>query len=359
MTTIKFACAFFAASLAGSLAVAAQQSLLASAQPDPSASSQPIQLDVVVDTKYGEPVSNLGQQDFTILDNKSPRPITSFKLVTPAEEPVSVILFIDAVNTPYELVGDMRNQTEKFLKAKEGVLAHPTSIAVFTDDGVQLPRAFSTNGMELSDDLDHRTIGLHKITLNNEFSGGDRLTLSIKALHQLALFAARLPGRKLILWISPGFPLASGPRLSGLTPQFEEAIFRDVTYFSGQLRQNNITLYNINPVGTGQSTFSANYFQNFVKGVTRPDEAQLADLSVQVLSAQTGGLALVSDNDVQAQIAKCLLDADSWYEITFDPPPTNKPNEYHHIEFKIDQPGLIARTRTGYYSNTVAAGHPY
>jgi VWFA-related protein len=352
MSALKFVCALFAASLTASLPAPAQQLHLSTQQPSPSASSHPIQLDVVVDTKSGQPVNNLGQQDFTILDNKSPRPITSFKVVTPAEEPVSVILFIDAVNTPYELVADMRNQTEKFLKANEGVLAHPTSIAVFTDDGVQLPKAFSANGMELSDDLDHRTIGLHKITLNNEFSAGDRLTLSIKALHQLVLFAARLPGRKLILWISPGFPLASGPGLSGLTPQFGQAIFGDVTYFSGQLRQNNITLYNINPVGTGQSTFTANYYQNFVKGVTRPDQAQLADLSVQVLSTQTGGLALVSDNDVQAQIAKCLLDANSWYEITFDAPPADKPNEYHHIEFKLDQPNLMARSRTGYYSNT-------
>jgi len=354
MSATKFVCAVFATTLTASLPAAAQPLNPPTAQPNPSASFQSIQLDVVVDTKSGQPVSNLGQQDFTILDNKSPRPITSFKVVTPAQEPVSVILFIDAVNTPYELVGDMRNQTEKFLKAKEGVLAYPTSIAVFTDDGVQLPRAFSSNGMELSDDLDHRTIGLHKITLNNEFSAGDRLTLSIKALHQLTLFAAGLPGRKLILWISPGFPLASGPSLSGLTPQFEQAIFGDVTYFSGQLRQNNITLYNINPVGTGQSTFTANYYQNFVKGVTRPDQAQLADLSIQVLSVQSGGLALVSNNDVAAMIQKCLDDVNAWYEITFDPPPSDKPNQYHQIEFKLDQPGLIARSRTGYYSNTTA-----
>ncbi len=355
MSAIKFVYAVFAASLAAAILAPAQQLQLPTAQPSPAASSHPIKLDVVVNTKSGQPVNNLGQQDFTILDNKSPRPITSFKVVTPAEEPVSVILFIDAVNTPYELVGDLRNQTEKFLKANEGVLVHPTSIAVFTDDGIQLPKAFSTNGMELSDDLYHRTIGLHKITLNNEFSAGDRLTISIKALHQLVLFAARLPGRKLILWISPGFPLASGPGLSGLTPQFEQAIYGDVTYFSGQLRQNNITLYNINPVGTGQSTFTANYYQNFVKGVTRPDETQLADLSIQVLSVQSGGLALVSNNDVAGMIQKCLDDVNSWYEITFDAPPSDKPNEYHHIEFKLDQPGLMARTRTGYYANPAAA----
>jgi VWFA-related protein len=329
---------------------------LPTAQPRPSGSSHRIQLDVVVDTKSAQPVNYLGQQDFTILDNKSPRPITSFKVVTGSQEPVSVILFIDAVNTPYELVADLRNQTENLLKENEGALAHPTSIAVLTDDGVQLPNAFSANGMALSDDLEHRTIGLHEITRSDQWSAEDRLTICVKALHQLTQFASRLPGRKVILWISPGFPLASGPASASLTPKAEQAIFGDVTYFSGELRQNNITLYNINPVGASQPMFRANYYQNFVKGVARPDETQLADLSIQVLSVQSGGLALVSDNDVAGMIQKCLDDVNSWYEITFEPPPADKPNEYHHIEVRLDQPGLVARTRTGYYSNTAAAG---
>ncbi|MGA2909093.1 MAG: VWA domain-containing protein [Terracidiphilus sp.] len=359
MSALKFVCAVFAASLTASLPASAQQLLPPTAEPSPSASSHPIQLDVVVDAKSGQPVNSLGQQDFTILDNKSPRPVTSFKIVTGSQQHVSVILFIDAVNTPYELVADLRNRTEKFLKENEGALAHPTSIAILTDDGVQLPKAFSANGLALSDDLEQRTIGLHKITRSDAWSAGDRLTICIRALHQLTQFASRLPGRKVILWISPGFPLASGPGYSSLTPKAQQAIFGDVTYFSSELRQNNITLYNINPVGTGQSTFTANYYQNFLKGVTRPDETQLADLSIQVLSIQSGGLALVSNNDVAGMIQTCLTDVNSWYEITFDAPPTDKPNEYHHIEFKLDQPGLTARTRTGYYSNTTAGGPDY
>jgi VWFA-related protein len=359
MTVTKLACALFAAFLAAPLPSSAQLPLPAIAPPGPSSSSQQIHLDVVVDSKSGQPVNYLGQQDFTVLDNKSPRPITSFKVLTAAQEPLSVILFIDAVNTPYELVGDLRNQTEKFLKANEGALTHPTSIAVLTDDGVQLPKAFSTNGMALSNDLEHRQIGLRQFNDTTSFSAGDRFLISIKALHELNLFAARLPGRKIILWISPGFPLVSGPSYNPLTFKAEETIFRDVIYFSGELRQDRITLYNIDPVGTAQTTFSENYYQTFVKGVTKPVDAQLADLSVQVLSAQTGGLALVSDNDIAGMIQKCIADAKSWYEITFDPPPTGKPNEYHHIEVRVDQPGLVARTYTGYYANPVAAdtGH--
>jgi VWFA-related protein len=352
MTVIKFVCAVLALFFAGSLPAAAQQLQPSTSKSGPS--SDRIHLDVVVDTKSDQPVTDLHQQDFTILDNKSPRPITSFNVLTAAQEHVSVIVFIDAVNTPYELISFTRSQTEKFLKANEGTLAYPTSIAILTDDGIQLPKAFSANGMELSDDLEHRSIGLRQITRSSQWSAGDRLTLSVRALHQLTQFASRLPGRKLILWISPGFPLVSGPGYSTLTPKAEQAIFGDVTYFSTELRQNNITLYNINPVGSSQSVFSANYYENFLNGVAKPDDAQFADLSVQVLSTQSGGLALISNNDVTGMIQECLLDAASWYDITFDPPPADKPNEYHHIEIKVDRPGLVARTFTGYYANPTA-----
>jgi len=358
MTFSKLTCPLFASLLFVSvlpvaLPVAAQQPPPAVSTPAPP--SQQIKLDVVVDTKSGEPVTNLGRQDFTILVNKSPRPMTSFRALTSHDEPVKVIILIDAVNTPYELVAAVRNATESFLKRNGGALSNPTAIAVLTESGVDFQNAFSTNGMALSDDLEHRLIGLRLITQASQFSDSDRLKICIDALHQLAVFASSLPSRKIILWISPGFPLISGPAYASLTPKAEREIFRDVNYFSGVLRQNKITMYDIDPFGTSQSMFSENYYQNFVKGVARFEDAQLADLSVQVLSAQTGGLALVSDNDIPEQIAKCLLDADSWYEISFDPPPSDKPNEYHRIEIKLAQPGLVARTRNGYYSNPFAA----
>ena len=49
-------------------------------------------------------------------------------------------------------------------------------------------------------------------------------------------------------------------------------------------------------------------------------------------------------------LKKCVADADSWYEVTFDMAGAEQPNEYHKIEIKVDKPGLTARTQTGYYA---------
>jgi VWFA-related protein len=347
----KLVCALCATLFAGPLSSAAQQAPPAVSTPAPSPSSQQIKLEVVVDTKLGEPVTNLGQQDFTILDNKSQRPITGFKVVTAKQEPVEVIIFIDAVNTPYGLVAYVRDQTEKFFKNKEGTLAHPTNFAVFTDNGVEIEPKFSSNGIALSEILESEKTGLREINRSSQWGASDRLNLSVRALHQVTDYAASLPGRKIIIWMSPGFPLLSGPGIY-LTPKDEQGIFSDVLYFSSTLRQGHITLYDLNPVGVNESLVRANYYEDFLHGITRPEDAQFADLSIQVLSAQSGGLTLISNNDLAAQIQRCLLDVDSWYEISFDPPPPDKPNEYHRIEVKLAQPGLVARTRNGYYSNT-------
>ncbi len=354
MTQSKLFCILFASLLSATLPVTAQQSLPAIAPPGPSSSSQQIHLDVVVDSRSGEPVNNLRLQDFTILDNKSPRPITSFKVVTPAKEPVEVILLLDAVNTPFSLVSFMRSQTEKFLKANGGKLAHPTTIAVLRDKGVQTTGGFSTDGNSLSNALEHYNIGLRQITQGTQWTDNDRLTICLNALNKLNTYAANLPGRKLILWISPGFPLLSGPNYN-LTASEHQQVFGDIVFLSSQLRKSKITLYDVNPTGVSEGLFDSNYYLTFVKGIAKPDDAQFASIGIQVLSVQTGGLTLESESDVARMIERCVTDADSWYEIAFDPLPADKPNEYHHIDVRLGQPGLVARTRDGYYANPLAA----
>jgi VWFA-related protein len=117
------------------------------------------------------------------------------------------------------------------------------------------------------------------------------------------------------------------------------------------MRNANITLYNINPVGVSESLERTDFYQAFLKGVGRVTDVQPGDLGVQVLAIQSGGLATESNSDVNGMIRKCLADVDSWYEIGFDPTPADKPNQYHHLDVKVGQRDLVVRTRDGYYAN--------
>jgi VWFA-related protein len=338
-------CLFLVVLLPGMVTASAQQ-----IPPTAEASSRSVRLNVVVAGKSGSPVTGLQRQDFTLVDNKSPRPITSFKAVSVVQEPVQVILLIDAVNIDFNRVAYVREEVQKFLRANGGHLAHPTTIAVLTDKGTQMQKDFSSDGNALSASLDHYTIGLRQITRGTGIWGAnDRVQISLTAVRQLTAYAASAPGRTIVLWVSPGWPLLSGARIQ-LDSKQQQQIFDDVITFSTQLRQANVTLYNINPLGPGENLLRANYYQDFVKGVSKSEQTDLADLSLQVLTAQSGGLVLQGDSDVTGMLTRCLEDTASWYEITFDPPAAERPNEYHRVEITVDKPGLTARTRTGYYA---------
>jgi len=151
------------------------------------------------------------------------------------------------------------------------------------------------------------------------------------------------------VWISAGWPLISGPGVT-LSPQQGRQIFNDVVSFSNQLRQEDLTLFNVNPWGIGEALQRENYYQSFLKAPVNANSVDLAALGLQVLAIHSGG-GVDSSTDVTGTIEKCLNELRSWYEIDFDPLPADKPNEYHHIEVRLDQRDLTAHTADGYYAN--------
>ena len=316
-------------------------------------SAQSIRLNVHVAPKKGPETTGLQSTDFTVFDNHVAQPLQSFKAVTSNQEPVRVILLIDAVNTDFSRVTYARAQAQKFLKANNGRLENPTTIAVLTDRGTQIEKDFTTDGNALSSSLDRYTIGLRQITLSSGIWGADeRVNASLSAVRELMAYASTLPGRKILLWISPGWPLLSGVRIQ-LTSQQQKQIFANVVAFSNELQQSDVTLYSINPLGVSESLYRADYYQSFVKGVTTYSKTDLADLSLQVLAVQSGGLALNGSNDVVGGLETCVADLQSWYELTIPAARADRPNEYHQIDVKTDKPGLITRTRDGYYAPTL------
>ncbi len=346
MNIERIVCFLFALLLAAPACVPAQEVMPS----QNSTASQGIRIAVVVDTKSGQPAAGLTQQDFTVLDNKTPRPITSFKVVSAASEPVHVILLVDAVNMPYQALSYTRQGIEKFLKAHEGKLAYPTTLAILTDQGAKIVQDFSSDGNVLNDIFHSQQIGLREINRSSEWGGVERLQISLQAFRQLAGFAAGIPGRKVVLWISPGWPLISGPQVI-LSTRDGRQIFNDVVSISNQLRQDNLTLYNVNPWGVNESLGRADYYEAFLKAPANANDVEPGALGLQVLAIHSGGLAIESNSDVAGNIETCLNEFRSWYEIAFDPLPADRPNEYHHIEVRLDKRALTVHTTDGYYAN--------
>ena len=119
---------------------------------------------------------------------------------------------------------------------------------------------------------------------------------------------------------------------------------------STQLREAHVTLYSVDPLGASQGPLSTFYYQEFLKPVRKPSQVVLGDLGLQVLAVQSGGLALSSSNDIASLLQQCADDTKASYELSYTPPPSDAPNEFHAIQVKVAEPHLVARTRQGYYA---------
>ena len=317
-------------------------------QPAVPAPNGPIHLNVEVTTHSGDPVPNLPQSAFTVLDNGKPQPIQSFRAVTADQAKTSVMLVVDAVNIPYIQLAYERNQIDAFLKANDGKLAVPTSILIFTDTGTQTT-GFTTNGNELSQTFDQKEIGLRDLRRSAGFWGAaERMDISLKTMEAILERARSLPGRKVILWVSPGWPLLSGPAVQ-LTFNQEQSFFHTIVAISNVVREGDITIYAVDPLGAVESPGRTFYYEEFLKGVSKPSQVYPGDVGLQVLAVQSGGLVLTGSNDIRALLQHCISDTRTFYEITYAPPPSDAHDEYHKVEVRVAAPDAKARTLQGYY----------
>jgi VWFA-related protein len=243
-------------------------------------------------------------------------------------------------------VSRTRQQIAEFLRHNGGHLAQPVSVIEFSDDGMKVLLQPSTDGNALAEQLDHADSKLRTIGRSTQNGAFDRFALSINWIDIVAASEVKRPGRKLLIWAGPGWPLLDRPNLQ-ISNKDQLHMFSEIVNLSTTLREAHMALYSVN---MGDPNLGTYLYQGFLKGVKTPEKANPSDLGLKVLAVQTGGRAMNPNNDIAAQIDACVQDATAWYTISFDPPPADKPNEYHDLKVEVDKPGLAARTSTGYYN---------
>ena len=318
---------------------------------NPAPTTGPLKLEVVVSQPNGKPIGGLSQQHFHVSVNGNPESIVGFQAVEGAAAHVEVILMIDTVNTSFSTVAYERSEIERFLKQNQGRLAQPVSIAVLTDTGMQISPHPSTDGNDLAAFLQKTKVPLRTITRSTGFWGWvEKFQISASGLFSLSTAQQSRPGRKLLIWVSPGWPLLSGAEVE-LTGKDEESFFNNLVTISAAMREARITLYSVDPLGTQDADrYPTMFYKSFTKGVRSPRNMQIGNLALQVLALDTGGRIFNSSNGISSEIAQAVEDADAFYTITVDPPPASHPNEYRAISVTVDQGGATARTLTGYYA---------
>jgi VWFA-related protein len=316
-------------------------------------SSLQMSLDVHVTDKRGAPIRGLQEGDFAVLVDKKPQRIAAFRAAEneSADSPSEITIVVDAVNTPVVAISRARDQLRAFLLQNGGRLPYPVSLVMFSDFGLQVLKAATRDGNALATQFDQYSNTVRTSHRSQGFYGAeDRFNLSVNAFHQLLDGEKTKPGRKMMVWISPGWPLLSGAPLPELSEKMEHELFDQVAMFSAELRQAQVTVYMVDPLGLADAAgLRTIFYKQFVKGVSQPARTLPGYLGLQVFALQSGGQVLNSTNDLISMLNACASDAEGFYVLAFNQPPAENPDQYHAIAVKVEKPNVMVRAPAGYY----------
>jgi len=345
-----------------------------------------IRLDVAVTDQAGRPVTGLGRDDFTLLDNGHPQEIVAFRAVSnPHDRPessIAVLLLIDALDLSPNLAAFEREQVAKFLRQNGGHLAQPVTIYSLENSRFFLLANPSRDGNALAKavEYDKPINGL----LFAAPGSASPVLLGLRAIGTMARTETLNPGRKLLLWVGPGltsslfFHTGTGQYPNGIfdhidprapdvrtliadrtSPKDREDIFEKIYWFSALLRHAHISIDAFS-VGEDNETPAlaqtpseqtaatelpsdriryTDLWKPFLEGAPSAQQASLMDLYKKVLTVKSGGLVLPPEKDLAQQMTKCITDEGSYYTLTFDPPLATQTHEYHPLKVSSPRQG--------------------
>jgi len=317
-----------------------------------AAASRSITFTVEVTDKAGHLVTGLEKSDFTLLDDKSPSAIQAFAAHTPGpSDPESTIIVFDNVNMGFGGDSIARDQIMNLLQKPENHIVYPVTLLMVTDTGLRQLGATSSDPQDLLATLKKESGQLRDIGRSAGFWGAaEREENAVNSMNMLAKAAGEMSGRKLVIWLGPGWPILDNPSITYTDTELHD-VFYEAVLLSNELTKAQVTLYDVDPLGSWDAgSFRTFVWESFTKPVREWSRALPADLALQVLATQSGGLVLNGSNDISGEVNTCARDGSSWYTITFTPQSSEKPDTWHSVEVRLDKPGLIVRTRPGYYA---------
>jgi VWFA-related protein len=311
------------------------------------ATARIVMLDVSVHDDNRHPVRGLSVDDFEVLENGQPRPLTSLQFVDVAEfdraaaswqnrvpqdvqdnalarQRLFVLLFDDT--TWSGLAGKGRGFGHALIdRLGPGDLA----AVLFVGMGGQ-PQEFTMDRARL-----HRAVDTFKI-MPQPFGG-------LESLRKLSNALGTVPDRrKVVLYIGGGAEFDSdimAQATDSSNPNAAESskrLFRDLQAFIRAAERANVSVYAVDLNGLRAPT------------VDMLDPGRPSREFMQTISDQTGGRAVINSNDPSEAIPQILEENGSYYVLGFVPKDPEERDRFRRISVRVKRPNVTARTRRGF-----------
>ena len=169
--------------------------------------------------------------------------------------------------------------------------------------------------------------------------------------------------RKAILFVSEGIDYDIHDIIpgTGSTHRGASMILDSTRDAIAAATRSNVAIYGIDPRGLtdlGDESIEIQSFPDDTSLGIGPgslqNELRLSQDSLRTLSDETGGFAVVNQNDFASAFQRIVEDNSSYYVLAYYPPDA-RPGRYHKIEVRVSRPDLIVRARRGHVTPKKAA----
>jgi VWFA-related protein len=354
----------------------------------PQEDARMVDLNVVALDSHGAPVTDLTRDDFRITDAGKPETIAFFRHRDNAAKPAPRLAPGEysnrsAANVPHAtlILFDMLNQEFGTRGSTTANLIHDLQsfesadyvyLYILTVNGDLYPvhglpgaegeasppggEPWTRHIKEIMDKALHDLLQVREPEVIQDIEW--RAQMTFRALDVLGADLSRIPGRKSIVWLSDGVPLALGPRRSDTGDYVDfTPLLRQMTE---TMDRSNVSIYAVRTIMLGSSANinapdSSGSFSG-ARGMPRGSAAgtSIYDGSESLATLDTfanltGGRP-DAGKDIGAAVRQALSDVRTSYQIGYYPPAANWDDKFHKLRITCMRKGVRIQAKTGYYA---------
>ena len=187
---------------------------------------------------------------------------------------------------------------------------------------------------------------------------------TMDSLRALVHHEEKLPGRKVVLYLSDGlaFPVNRRDVVDGLISYANRSGVSFYTVDTRGLSTDDPMLQPLADMKRAGAESSAQVTDP-QSGHMQDDDIQLTAVSndqqtMQELAEATGGFAVANTNQIEEPMQRMMEDIRTHYELAYTPTSTNYDGHFRKIEVKLARPKIMVQTRSGYYALPELNGEP-
>jgi VWFA-related protein len=375
-----------------------------------------VRVDVIVSDRKAQPVTNLTEADFEVLEDGKPVKIEQFKLVKvdgnpvpggPAPKPIRnredeeleaarddvriFVFFMDDYHVRRANSMSVRPTLQRFIQQQLrptdmiGIMypLMPISDLLLTRDHEKIANAINTFEGRKFDYTPRNIVEQNYARYSTDQVERIRNDVVMGALQGLATRLGSLrEGRKSIIFVSEGFTAMLPPQMrrmdasrpanpietaaaAGLQDSGREITnewFGQMDVYS-RLRdvydvanRNNTAVYSLDPRGLAPFEYG---FDDIPFGpppsfATDKRALQMTQDTLRVLSEESDGRAIVNRNTLEQGLAAMVRDSSFYYLLGYTSTNTGNDGKFHPITVKVKRSGVDVRSRKGYWALTPA-----